>query len=67
MEAIIPIITQALGIVASLAVETPSIVSIVQAVEKALSSGSADPTSDEWQAVDALIAANTVTLNTDPA
>lgn len=67
MEAILPIVAQVLGLIPGFVAAGVEIVSLVQATQKALQSGSADPTDEVWQAVNAQIAANTVKLNTDPA
>lgn len=66
MEAILPIVAQVLGLIPGLVAAGVEIVSLVDSTVKALQSGSADPTDEVWQAVNAQIAANTVKLNTDP-
>ncbi|MBN9488667.1 MAG: hypothetical protein J0H44_15625 [Alphaproteobacteria bacterium] len=67
MEAILPIVTQVLSLIPGLVAAGVEIVSLVESTVKALQSGSANPTDDVWQAVDAQIAANTAKLNADPA
>lgn len=66
MEAVLPIVIQVLSMIPSLLAASANVVPLVQATEKALTSGSPDPTSAEWQVVNDMIAANTVLINTDP-
>jgi hypothetical protein len=66
MEAVLPIVVQALSLIPGLVAAGLEIVTLVESTVKALQSGSANPTDDVWQAVDAQIAANTAKLNTDP-
>lgn len=67
MDAVLPVVVQALSLIPGLVAAGVEIVSLVESTVKALQSGSTNPTDDVWQAVDVQIAANTAKLNTDPA
>lgn len=67
MEAVLPIVLQVLGMLPSLIAAAVDVVPMIKAVETALTSGSNDPTDPQWQAVNAVIAANTALINKDPA
>ena len=66
MEAILPIVKEALALIPGLVAAGIAIEGMIESIVKALDSGSADPTDNVWQAVNAQIAANTAKINTDP-
>lgn len=67
MEAVLPIVIQAMSLIPGLVAAGIEIVTLVESTVKALQSGSTNPSDEVWMAVDAQIAANTAKLNADPA
>lgn len=64
--AIIAIITQVLTLLPQLIAAGLEVAPLIQSTIKALSSGSADPTDEQWAAVNAILDQNTALLNQDP-
>lgn len=64
--AIVAIVLQVLGMLPQLMAAAVNVVPMIEAVIKALQSGSTDPTDAQWQAVDDIIKANTAIINADP-
>lgn len=67
MEAVLPILVQVLTMIPGLVAAGVQVEGLIKSTIDALNSGSTNPTDAQWQAVNDLIAANTVKIDTDPA